>query len=149
LTAACDSARARVEALEEKIADFRRECTARAAQLEAAEAQHHALREQLQTLLARRAELQEQQSAARQDLSEFREERGALYARRGMLEEFERRQEGLGVGVREILALAQEAAGPPWTHVLGHVVELLEVDLENAALLEVALGGRAQLIVLD
>jgi chromosome segregation protein len=53
------------------------------------------------------------------------------------------------VGVREILALAKEGAGPPWTHVLGHVVELLEVDLENAALLEVALGSRAQLIVLD
>ena len=66
-----------------------------------------------------------------------------------LLEEFERRQEGLGVGVKEILALANEAVGPPWNHVLGHVVELLEVDLENAALLEVALGGRAQLIVLD
>ena len=32
---------------------------------------------------------------------------------------------------------------------MGNVVDLLEVDLENAALLEVALGARAQLIVLE
>ena len=59
------------------------------------------------------------------------------------LEDLERRQEGLGVGVKEILNLAREAEGPPWNHVLGHVVDLLEVDLDNAALLEVALGNRA------
>src|SRR4029077_5424759 len=103
LTAACDNACERVESLEEKIADCRRDFAAQAAQVESAEEQHHALREQLQTLQQRRAELQDQQSAARQALAELREQRGALQARRGMLEEFERRQEGLGVGVREIL----------------------------------------------
>src|SRR5262249_38415452 len=129
--------------------DCQRDRATHSAQVESAAAQHAALRDELQSLSAQRAELQEWQSAARQELADRREKRGSLQARRGLLEEIERRQEGLGVGVKEILGLAKEAAGPPWSHVLGHVVELLEVDLENAALLEVALGGRAQLIILD
>jgi chromosome segregation protein len=149
LSAARDSALARLETLAEKIAACRRDCSAQAEQVASAAGRHNAVRDQLQALQRRRLELQQLQAEARQDLAELREQRGGLQARRSLLEEFERRQEGLGVGVREILALAKEAAGPPWKHVLGHVVELLEVDLENAALLEVALGPRAQLIVLD
>jgi chromosome segregation protein len=149
LAAARDGAAARLESLEERIATCRGDCAAEAARVEAAAGQHGALRDQLQDLRQRRSVLQQQQAESRQDLAELREQRGALQARRGLLEEFERRQEGLGVGVREILSLAKEAAGPPWNHVLGDVIELLEVDLENAALLEVALAGRAQLIVLD
>jgi chromosome segregation protein len=149
LLAACDGARARLEAVAAKIAECQKEFSALSAQVDAAAAQHASMKDQLQALQHERAQLHEQQSAARQEVAELREQRGALQARRAMLEEFERRQEGLGVGVREILALAREGAGPPWTNVLGHVVELLEVDLENAALLEVALGNRAQLIVLD
>jgi chromosome segregation protein len=149
LAAACEGIRARRELLAGKIADCQHDLAAQAAQVESADAQHATLRDEFQSLRARRAELQERQSAARQELADRREKRGSLQARRGLLEEFERRQEGLGVGVKEILSLAKEAAGPPWVHVLGHVVELLEVDLENAALLEVALGGRAQLIILD
>ncbi len=149
LSTACDSARLRLDSLVEKISVCQHELAKHAAQVQSAEAQHAALRDELQALRTRRVELEEQRSEARQSLADRREERGSLQARRSLLEEFERRQEGLGVGVREILALAKEAAGPPWNQVLGHVVDLLEVDLEHAALLEVALGGRAQLIVLD
>jgi chromosome segregation protein len=144
-----DAAGQRLTDLEGQIAACRHECAAQQAVVDAAEAQQTALREQLLAVQARRKELQSGQSTEHGDLAEFREQRGAQQARRNLLEEFERRQEGLGVGVREILALAREASTPPWNSVLGHVVDLLEVDLENAALLEVALGSRAQLIVLD
>ncbi len=149
LSTAHAAACARLEALAEKIAACRADFTAQAGLVETSAAEHSVLRDQLEAVRGRRAELQERQSEMRQTIAELREQRGAMQARRTLLEEFERRQEGLGVGVREILALAKDAAGPPWNDVLGHVVELLEVDLENAALLEVALGGRAQLIVLE
>jgi chromosome segregation protein len=107
-----------------------------------------ALRDEIGALQTRRAELTAHRSELQQRLVDAREERGAIQARKSLLEDLERRQEGIGVGAREILALARTAGEPPWTSVLGHVVDLLEVDFENAALLEVALGARAQLIVL-
>ncbi|MBI3863157.1 MAG: chromosome segregation protein SMC [Planctomycetia bacterium] len=143
------AATARLVEMEQRIAACRDECSVQTKLVDAAASQHAGLRDELQAVQNRRGVLASDQIEARQKLSELREQRGAVQARRGLLEEFERRQEGLGVGVKEILALARESDEAPWNHVLGHVVELLEVDIENAALLEVALGARAQLIVLD
>jgi chromosome segregation protein len=143
------TAQERLADVEHKIAACRKELATQVKLVEAATVQQNALRDQVQELQRHRAALAGEQADAQERLSELREQRGAIHARRGLLEEFERRQEGLGVGVKEILALAKESQGPPWNQVRGHVVELLEVDLENAALLEVALGPRAQLIVLD
>ena len=98
---------------------------------------------------ARRGALQADQAELLQALSAAREQRASLLARRTLLEEFERRQDGVGVGVREILGLAAQQAGPPWNHVVGHVIDQVECDIENAALVEVALGARAQFIILD
>lgn len=149
LTADCEVARGLLADLEEKIALCQSACTAQSELVELAAQRQAASRDQLQAVQNKRPQLHRQQSETQQDLAELREQRGALQARRTLLEDFERRQDGLGVGVKEILALAKEADGPPWNHVLGNVVDLLEVDLENAALLEVALGTRAQLIVLN
>ena len=149
LSADCQRARDLLAALDTKIAECRRVCAAQNELVESAAQRQTATRDQLLAMKSKRAQLQREQSDTQQELAELREQRGALQARRTLLEEFERRQDGLGVGVREILALAKEADGPPWNHVLGNVVDLLEVDLENAALLEVALGARAQLIVLE
>lgn len=149
LTADCQRARDLLAELDETMANCQSACAAQKELVESAAQRQAASREQLQALQCQRAQLHGQQSETQQDLAELREQRGALQARRTLLEDFERRQDGLGVGVKEILALAKEAEGPPWNHVLGNVVDLLEVDLENAALLEVALGTRAQLIVLD
>ncbi len=95
-----------------------------------------------------------QQLAARQDetrkrLVEQRERRSATQARLAVLEDLEQRQEGIGLGVREILKRARTSDYPPWSHIVGSVADMLDVELENAALMEVALGSRAQLIVMD
>ena len=82
-------------------------------------------------------------------LAERREQRSAGRARKSVLEDLESRQEALGIGVKEILSRARTAGTPPWDKVLGSVSELLEVDLEQAALAEIALGRRAQAIVID
>lgn len=134
-----------------------------AQQLASAQAEHHRLQSALEAATAefqrartnhselqtRRATLHAEQVETQQGLAELREQRGSLLARKSLLEEFERRIDGTGIGAKEILALASKSGTPPWNHVVGHVIDLVECDLENAALLEVALGQRAQLLVLD
>lgn len=90
-----------------------------------------------------------QQDQRTQQLSELRERRSAYQARKSVLEDLERRQEGLSIGVKEILNRAQTSNYPPWNTILGSVADLLDVDLEQAALLEVALGSRSQLLVIN
>jgi len=110
--------------------------------LQQAASEIDAQREQLQ-------QLQEKQADLQHAVSQMREDRSGHDARRQVLEDLESRQEGIGVGVREILQRARENDMPPWNAIRGSVADLLQVDLEHAGLIEVALGGRTQLIVLD
>jgi chromosome segregation protein len=82
-------------------------------------------------------------------LAERREQRSGWRARKSVLEDLESRQEGLGLGVREILTRAASAKGAPWNQVLGSVADLFEVDLEWAPLIEIALGRRSEAVVVD
>ena len=90
-----------------------------------------------------------EQGRFQQTLADLREQRGAARARQSVLEDLESRQEGLAIGVREILQRARTSSHAPWNGIAGSVADLLHVDLEQAALLEVALGTRSQLIVID
>ncbi|MBL8815562.1 MAG: AAA family ATPase [Planctomyces sp.] len=98
-------------------------------------------------LLRSREQLLSEQNVSQQSLAELREQRSALIARRTVLEDLEDKQEGFGIGVREILRRAEEADSEPWNLICGSIADLLDVDMDNAALLEVALSGRAQLLV--
>ncbi len=108
-------------------------------------------------------ETQEQIEQARQDryrlrgdhhhierqVAEWREERSAKFARRQLLEDLEERQEGLNLGVQDILRRAAASRRHPWNLIRGNVGQLLETELDDAPLLEVALGPRVQLLVID
>ncbi|WP_339734034.1 chromosome segregation protein SMC [uncultured Gimesia sp.] len=89
-----------------------------------------------------------EQDQKTQLLSDLREKRSAYQARKSVLEDLERRQEGISIGVKEILNRAQTSNYSPWNTIVGSVADLLDVDLEQAALLEVALGNRSQLLVI-
>ena len=89
-----------------------------------------------------------EQDQKTQLLSDLREKRSAYQARKTVLEDLERRQEGISIGVKEILNRAQTSNYSPWNTIIGSVADLLDVDLEQAALLEVALGNRSQLLVI-
>ena len=92
---------------------------------------------------------QEEQSKAQQRVAELRERRSGWHARKSVLEDLEERQEGIGVGVREILRRSRLNDYAPWNSIIGSVADLLDVDLDHAALMEVALGNRAQLLVVS
>jgi chromosome segregation protein len=66
-----------------------------------------------------------------------------------VLTELEERLEGLGSGVQEVLRFAATANSQLSGHVHGVVADLFNVDVDSATLLEVALGERAQFIVLS
>jgi chromosome segregation protein len=102
----------------------------------------------LRSAQANRANLLGVQEDSKRKLAEQRERRSAAQARKSLLEDLELRQEGLGIGVKDILTRAKTSQYPPWNSIIGSVADLLDVDLERAALLEVALGPRSQLIVL-
>lgn len=106
------------------------------------------LSDSLKEIRANRKKLIADQEAEQATLVEVRERRSGAQARLTVLEDLEVKQEGVGIGVREILQRAKTSDFPPWNGIVGSVADLLDVDLENAALLEVALGNRAQLIVM-
>ncbi len=137
-----------LDALDGTIAERDLERARSAQRVEDALQNQTAALQNLRTAQARRAGLLDVQEATKQNLAEHRERRSALQARKGLLEDLELRQEGLGIGVKEILSRARTSPYPPWNSIVGSVADLLDVDLERAALLEVALGPRAQLIVL-
>src|SRR5262249_30884433 len=100
---------------------------------------HAEARQTLRQIHAQRQTLLNVPDSAKAALSETGESGSAAAARKSLLEDLELRQEGLGIGPKEILSRAQTSRHAPWDTVVGNVADLLEVDLEHAALLEVAL----------
>ncbi len=72
-----------------------------------------------------------------------------LGERIAVLSEMEHRLEGLAGGVQEALRMASEAPDGPLGDARGVVADLFHVDVDSAPLIEMALGERAQFIVLD
>ncbi len=117
------------------------EVTGLEADLAAADDDVQAIRAEREAVLTEQAELQGQ-------LTSLRNEQTSAEARLSVLEDLERRQEGLRIGTREILKRAASEHHEPWASIVGSVTDLLDVELDKAALLEVALADRAQLIVI-
>ncbi|MCA9236941.1 MAG: chromosome segregation protein SMC [Planctomycetales bacterium] len=64
-----------------------------------------------------------------------------------VLEELERRLDGLNAGAKEVLRRAREEPDGPFGGVRGVVADLLHVDADIAPLVEIALGERADYLV--
>jgi chromosome segregation protein len=66
-----------------------------------------------------------------------------------VLEELERRLDGLSAGTKEVLRLAKEQPDGPFGSVRGVVADLLRVDADTAPLVEIALGDRANHLLVE
>ncbi|MBM3982787.1 MAG: chromosome segregation protein SMC [Planctomycetes bacterium] len=80
-------------------------------------------------------------------LEGLRVRQGDLRGRIDILEDLERSLEGLGAGVRQVLATLSEDAAGPESPVLGLVADLLTVPRDVSAFVELALGDAAQRFV--
>ncbi|MGA2060922.1 MAG: chromosome segregation protein SMC [Thermoguttaceae bacterium] len=92
-------------------------------------------------------QVQRQLSAKQAELGGLRQRHSGAVERSSVLEELVRRQEGLSAGVKEILARAADPADGPFRNVFGLLADLLNVSVEAAPLIEIALGQAAQHVV--
>ena len=94
------------------------------------------------------AELDKHVSATREAVSHLSRRQAAVRELASVLEEIEARMEGVGDGVKQVLELAGSSENGPFAGVRGMVANLIEVsDQDQADMIEVALGERAQHLV--
>ncbi len=99
-----------------------------------------------QALQDRRRERDDLTAAAERlggELEDLRVRRSDLRARIDILDQWDRNQEGLGAGVRDVLAELAKPASPFAPAVLGLVADALRVPRDLAPLIDVALGDVA------
>ncbi len=82
-----------------------------------------------------------------EELARKREQRSALESRRSVLADLQRRREGASQAVREVLKQRDEGKG--FAGVKGMVGDLLDAELETAALIEAALGETLHALVVE
>jgi chromosome segregation protein len=81
------------------------------------------------------------------ELATWREKHSAAVERAAVLGELEKRLDGVSAGVKEVLLLAKQEPNGPFQQVRGMLADLLQANVESAALIEVALGEKAQHLV--
>ncbi|MEL7496378.1 MAG: chromosome segregation protein SMC [Planctomycetota bacterium] len=82
----------------------------------------------------------------RQRLTELARQHAGMTQRAEVIEELEKSLEGINAGAKELLKHAQEPKGP-MTEVIGLVADLVAVNVQHAALVDVALGDIAQFVL--
>lgn len=95
------------------------------------------------------AELRRQHSARVAELNQLRQKHTGASERAALLDELEKRLEGVSAGVKDVLVRARGGDEGPLRHVRGLVADLLQVQVEMAPLIEIALGERAQHLVVS
>ena len=110
-----------------------------------AEASDSALASARERLEAARQRLEAGQNA----LAELKSEHSGAVRRAEVLEELEQRYEGVHAGVRHLLEQSRESSSPRFAEVRGLVADLIQVQVEHAALIDVALGEVTQHVVIE
>lgn len=101
---------------------------------------------QSQKLLA--GKFGEQISQLTDRLAEHKEKRSSLQSRQGVLQEMQDNLEGISDPVKAVLAQAEDSDSP-FAMVRGMLAELIEADIDNAKLIEAALGEHQQALIVD
>jgi chromosome segregation protein len=104
-------------------------------------------RQVLLDLRQERDRLHRRREETAQQAADFRARRSGLTSRIEVLEGLERSHEGLGAGAREVLALLEQPDPGAWRTVVGVLADFLTVRREYAPLIDLALGERAQRIL--
>lgn len=121
-----------------------------------AEAEERQLQSRLEEALHEQAGAQLNVNQQLQQVEQLREEQSrcetqvaAATERANVLEEVERRAEGIGAGTKDLLAQASAQPSGALSEVCGMVADLIEVKVEMAPLIDAALGERAQFVVVS
>jgi chromosome segregation protein len=101
----------------------------------------------LTTVKEQLAQSQQQLASLQSELNALQQRHSAAAERAAVLEELDRRYEGISAGVKEVLTQAGSPGDGPFKAVVGLVADLLNVSVEVAPLVDVALGQAAQHVV--
>ena len=104
-------------------------------------------RERLSRIQVRLDECGKQAEIRQAELTQLGQRQSGLVERSSVLKELQERLEGVSPGVKEVLEQAKDPGDGPFGEVRGLVADLLQVSVEAAALVEVALGQTAQHVV--
>ncbi len=94
-------------------------------------------------------EVRRRQESHQAELVRWKDRLTGAIERNRILTELESRLEGVGAGVKQMLAMAKADPGGPLGTVRGMLADLLQVDVPMAALVELALGEKAQYLVVE
>ena len=95
------------------------------------------------------AENRRVQARRQQEIAEMSGVLTGVRERAGMLDDWENRREGVGSGVKEVLALARQPQSSALAEVRGLVADVLQASVELAPLVDIALGEAAQHVIID
>ncbi|MBC8355745.1 MAG: chromosome segregation protein SMC [Planctomycetes bacterium] len=104
-------------------------------------------RSALETARTNLASLRDTFAAKQNELHELQHRQSTVRERALVLEELEESREGLDAGVRDVLVAAGDSATGPLADIQGLVADVLQVSVEVAPLVDVALGERAQHLI--
>ena len=107
------------------------------------------IRQALAEAQAELAFIEQNRGQTQDETARSRQQVSAVTERAAVLEELERSQEGLADGVRDVLELARESEEGPFSEVQGLVADLVEAEVDVAPIIDIALGDRAQHIVIS
>lgn len=103
-------------------------------------------------LAAASAELERAQRRRdeRQELAAtLRNQHHGLEQRAAVIEELEQKQEGITAGVKQVLRASHQHDGSEFRGVVGMVADLIQVQVQQAELVDTALGEMAQAVVVE
>ncbi len=100
---------------------------------------------------ARRSFEQQRHSlqALQTEIGQLSSDHAGLKHRAEIIDEVEQRLEGINQGARYILAQAQSDGAGLWSEVIGLVADLVQVNVEHAEIIDIALGDYAQYVVVQ
>lgn len=133
------------DTLEKFRASFDETSTARQTLQAEAEENDSALAEARSNLDQLKTEL----AGRRERLQDLTNQQSGMSQRAEVIEELERSLEGINAGAKELLQQAKRGVAGPMSDVVGLVADLISVNVQHAALVDVALGELAQFVVVD
>jgi len=145
----CRRSRSRIVELDRQLSTLNTETNELRQQQLAFSRQVNEHEELLAAAKAQLAESQEQHAVKQDELAALRQRRSGAAERVSVLEELQRRYEGLSAGAKEVLTQVRNAPGGAFRGVLGLVADLFQVSVEAAPLVEVALGELAEHLVAE
>ncbi|MAR11853.1 MAG: chromosome segregation protein SMC [Blastopirellula sp.] len=149
LDKSADDARQQLGDVEAAVAQVQEEIAASNASESTLAKQQAAKTEALNAASEKLDETRRLVSRKQEELAAQQSRHSAVSERTTLLAELERRQEGISEGVSQLLEQARHATTGALRDICGLVADVIQVDLENAPMVDAALGLSAQCVIVD